>query len=67
MDQQNLSSLPATGFIRIKQVLNIIPIGRTSWYAGIKKGKFPAGIHLGPRTTAWRVEDIRALIQQFGA
>lgn len=57
--------LPETGFIRLKQVLNLIPISRASWFAGVRSGLFPKGYSLGPRTTAYRAEDIRALIESF--
>lgn len=54
--------LPETGFVRLPQVLAIIPISRSAWWAGIREGKFPKGIKLGAKTTVWRAEDIRALI-----
>ena len=38
-------------------------ISRTSWFNGCSSGKFPAPIKLGERTTVWRVEDIRRLIE----
>ena len=56
--------LPDTGFLRLPQVLALIPISRSAWWAGIRKGRFPKGIKLGSKTTVWRAEDIRALIQQ---
>ncbi len=59
------TSLPETGFLRLEQVLKYIPVGKTSWWAGVKSGRFPPSIKLGPRTTAWRVEDIRKLIDQY--
>jgi prophage regulatory protein len=42
----------------------IIPIGRSQWLAGVASGRFPKPVKgvLGARVTAWRVEDIRALI-----
>jgi prophage regulatory protein len=55
--------LPATGFLRLPQILALIPISRSSWWAGIRHGKFPKGIKLGSKTTVWRAEDIRALIE----
>ena len=55
--------LPTTGFIRLKSVLRVYPVGRSTWWAGVRHGRYPAPVKLGPRTTAWRVEDIRALIQ----
>lgn len=58
-------SIPTEGYVRISQILKVIPIGRSSWWAGVKSGKYPQPVKLGPRTTAWKVEDIRALIEEF--
>ncbi len=58
--------LPATGFLRLPQVLALIPISRSAWWTGIRAGKFPKGIKLGDKTTVWRAEDIRALIERVG-
>ncbi len=54
--------LPPEGFVRLPVILAVLGIGRTSWWNGIKKGRFPKAVKLGPRTAVWRVEDIRALI-----
>jgi predicted DNA-binding transcriptional regulator AlpA len=62
MEKQSI--LPEVGFVRLRTILAIIPIGKSSWWAGIKDGRFPKPIKLGPRTTVWRVEDIRALIEE---
>jgi prophage regulatory protein len=60
------SRLPHTGFIRLSTILaplGPIPVGRSTWWAGVKSGRFPKPVKLGPRTTAWKVEDIRKLIE----
>lgn len=57
--------LPETGFVRLPQILSLIPISRSAWWSGIRKGKFPKGIKLGSKTTVWRAEAIRALINQL--
>lgn len=49
------------GFLRLPSVLEIIPVSRSSWLAGVKSGKFPASVKLGPRTTAWRITDVLLL------
>jgi prophage regulatory protein len=67
-----MSTLPQTGFLRLDQILGnpkfglspLIPVGKSTWWAGVKTGRFPQPVKLGPRTTAWRVEDIRALIEK---
>lgn len=67
-----MSQIPAEGFLRLPQIIGnkkavppippIVPVSKTCWWAGVKDGRFPAGVKLGPGTTVWRVEDIRALI-----
>lgn len=59
-----LNNLPATGFLRLNQVLAIFPVGKSTWWAGVKAGKYPASVKIGARATAWRVEDIKALIEK---
>ncbi len=56
--------LPETGFVRLPVVLRVFPVSRSAWWDGVKTGRFPRAYKLGPRTTAWRAEDIRALIEQ---
>jgi len=43
----------------------LLPISRSTWLNGVREGKFPKPVKLGPKTTVWRVEDIRALIASF--
>lgn len=61
------SSLSKKGFLRLTQVLSLIPISKSSWWAGVAKGKFPKPIKLGPRTTAWKIEDIEQFLYQFAS
>lgn len=52
-------------FLRLNQIVPaIIPISRASWWAGIKKGRFPRGVKLSPRVTVWRASDVRALLER---
>lgn len=66
MDARNSITLPETGFVRLPQVLQFIPISKSSWWAGVASGRYPAAVKLSERTTCWRVEDIRTLIQSAG-
>ena len=62
----NDTELPTTGFVRLPGILapkGPIPVSKSTWWAGVKDGRFPKPIKLGPRITAWRVDDIRALIE----
>lgn len=65
--------LPATGLVRLAQIIGdpkanppippIIPVSKASWLAGVRSGKYPATIKLGKRTTCWRSEDIRRIVE----
>lgn len=69
--------LPEAGFLRLKQILGdakadpplppLIPIKKSSWWAGVKTGRFPKPVKLSQRVTAWRVEDIRKLILELAS
>ncbi|HEY1082543.1 MAG TPA: AlpA family phage regulatory protein, partial [Prosthecobacter sp.] len=58
-------SLPDGGFVRLPAILKMVPVGRSTWWAGIKEGRFPKGVKLGKNTTAWKNEDIRKLLESF--
>jgi prophage regulatory protein len=52
-----------TGFLRLASIVGpgkLIPVSKSTWWEGVKSGR----VKLGPRITAWRVEDIRRLIEQ---
>lgn len=53
------------GFLRLRQVLAIFPVSRSTWLAGVKSGLYPPGIHLSARTTAWAVKDIMELLDRI--
>jgi prophage regulatory protein len=60
-------ALPTTGLVRLSRIIaprGPIPVCKSTWWAGVRSGRFPKPVKLGPRITAWRVEDIRALIER---
>jgi hypothetical protein len=67
-----MHQLPETGFLRLPNIIGnpkaeppipaLIPVKKSCWWAGVKSGRFPKPVKLGPRVTVWRVDDIRALI-----
>ena len=71
----NKASLPQVGFARLSTILGnpkaqppiipLLPISKSSWWAGIKKGIYPKPIKLSERTTAWRWEDIYNLVVEL--
>lgn len=70
-------ALPETGYLRLHQIIGnpkanppvpaLIPVGKSTWWEGVRSGRFPQPVRsLGARITAWRVEEIRDLIQRMG-
>lgn len=49
--------------IRINEVLQYIPVCRSTWWEGVRTGRYPAPVHLGPRVTAWRLSSIMQLVK----
>lgn len=71
-----MHTLPETGYVRLAAIVGkpatdtapavpaIIPVSKSTWWAGVRSGRYPQPTRaLGERITAWRVEDIRALIE----
>lgn len=52
-------------FLKLKEVLSLIPVGRSSWYLGIRDGYYPKPINIGPRAVAWLESDILKLIDDL--
>lgn len=70
-----MHKLPEIGFLRLAQIIGnpkaeppipaVIPVSKSTWWEGVKNGRYPQPVRsLGRRITAWRVEDIRKLIEQ---
>lgn len=58
------NDFPTTGLVRLSAILaphGPIPVSRSSWWSGVREGRFPKPVKLGPRTTCWRAEEILAL------
>lgn len=66
MEAKSQSELPSEGLLRLKQFVGVgkaIPVSKSAWWAGVKSGRYPKPVKLGPRTTAWRVRDVRPLFE----
>lgn len=50
--------------LRLKEVLKIVPVSKSSFWAGIKTGIYPAGRKLSERTTVWFESDIQKIINK---
>ena len=65
-DEFEFAGLPKSGLMRLASIIGPdgpIPVSKSTWWAGVRSGRYPKPVKLGSRITAWRVEDIRALIE----
>lgn len=62
LSNNDRTTIPETGFVRLPDILAIYPVSPSSWWEGVRTGRYPRGFKISKRCTAWRAEDIRALI-----
>lgn len=60
-----LFQINQSGFLRLPEVLRLIPVSKSTWWDGVKIGLYPQPVRIGKRVTAWRVEDIQSLINHL--
>jgi prophage regulatory protein len=62
---QQSQQIDPQSLLRLSQVLKLIPVAPSSWWLGVRSGRYPKPVKLGPRTTAWRAIDILKLIDSL--
>jgi predicted DNA-binding transcriptional regulator AlpA len=63
--RQALKETDPQSLLRLRQVLKLIPVSASSWWLGVRSGRFPKPLKLGPRTTVSRAADIICLIDSL--
>ena len=53
-----VKSIPEKGFLRLPQVLTIIPVSSSTWWAKVKDGTYPQPIKIGANITVWEAEEV---------
>jgi prophage regulatory protein len=56
------AQLPSEGFVREATILALVPVSRATWWLGVRNGIYPKPVRIAPRCVAWRVHEIRALL-----
>ena len=62
-----MHELPQIGFVRLNDILAVFPVSKSTWWAGVKSGRYPQPVKLSKRTTAWKAEDIWKLIDDVSS
>ncbi|MGA7619721.1 helix-turn-helix transcriptional regulator [Candidatus Binatus sp.] len=64
MDARHATKLEEHSLLRLKQVLQLVPVCASTWWNGVRAGKFPKPLKLGPKTTCWKASDVLELIDR---
>jgi prophage regulatory protein len=54
---------PGDRFLRLKQVLELIPVGKTTIWRWVQEKRFPQPTKLTARTTVWKLSEINEYIR----
>lgn len=67
--------LPRVGLVRLEQIIGdanatpvippLIPVSKSTWWAGVRTGRFPPAVKVTPGVSAWRWEDIQLLLDRL--
>jgi prophage regulatory protein len=63
---------PKSGFLRLFQIVGdpkrgippLIPVSKSTWWAGVKTGRYPKPVKIASRCTAWLAEEVWALTEK---
>jgi predicted DNA-binding transcriptional regulator AlpA len=62
------TEFPRTGLVRLRSILSPhgpVPVGKTTWWKGVREGRFPKPTKLSAKVTVWRAEDVHDLIAKI--
>ncbi len=52
-------------YLRLPQVLKIIPVSLSTWYRDIKSGIYPQPVKLGVRVSGWKIEAVKNCVAEL--
>lgn len=67
LNQVSAATPITLGYLRLPKVLEMIPVSKSTWWEGVKTGRFPQPVKITPKVTAWKVDDIRTIIAEIDA
>lgn len=67
--------IPKAGLARLEQLIGdrrasppippVIPVSKSTWWAGVRSGCFPPPVRVNKGVSAWRWEDINRLLESL--
>lgn len=62
-----MQNQPTIRLLRLPDVLDRIPVSRSDWYRGMRRGQYPRPVKIGLRSVAWREAEIDTLVRTLSA
>lgn len=69
------SQLPKVGLARLEMIIGdplanppirpVVPVSKSTWWSGVRSGRFPPAIKVTKGVSAWRWEDIHRLLESL--
>ena len=54
-----------TKFISLKQVLELIPVSKSTWLRGVSRGEYPKPVRVSKRLRFWKTDDSENLTSKL--
>jgi|TARA_R100001510_G_scaffold51321_1_gene51055 predicted DNA-binding transcriptional regulator AlpA len=51
--------------LKLNQVLELVPVSRSTWLRGIDDGLYPKPVKISPKLNVWRKEDIEHFLHNL--
>ena len=65
MKTENEVNIDHKGFLRVSQILQILPVSRTQWFNWVRDGIAPKPVKLGNKIIAFRTVEINEFIKHI--
>lgn len=59
---ETIQAAPTEIFLNVSQVIERLPMSKSTWVEGVKAGKYPASVRFSPQRPVWKKSAIDALI-----
>jgi prophage regulatory protein len=66
-DDSSAGDLLPDRILRLPEVLELYPVSRSTWYEGVRSGRYPESKKISERSVGWRLHDILRLMKQCGS
>lgn len=64
LDKNHKSPQDMNRLIRLKEVLQLVPVSSSTWWLWVAQGKAPTPVRFGARCTCWKYSDVISFVNK---